>query len=119
MIPVRYRHIDFVPPAEVARYAAEGLRLRRQYGRGGTSVGIARARDLKNRRRLSSQTIKRMVSFFARHAVDKRGKDFGNPDRPSNGFIAWLLWGGDPGRAWAQNVLHAMYVADKQRARRQ
>lgn len=94
----------FIPPAEVARYAAEGLRLRRTWKRGGTPVGIARARDLKNRRPLSKRTILRMVSFFARHEVDKRGRDFGNPDRPSNGLIAWLLWGGDPGKRWANAI---------------
>lgn len=91
----------FVPPVAAAKAAAEGLALRRQFKRGGTPVGIARARDLKNRRSLSAKTIQRMVSFFARHAVDKRGKDFYNKKRPSNGYIAWQLWGGDPGREWS------------------
>jgi len=94
----------FLPPPEVAKYAAEGLRLRKQWKRGGTMVGVARARDLKNRRPLSERTILRMVSFFARHEVDKRGKDFGNMAHPSNGLIAWLLWGGDPGKRWANAI---------------
>lgn len=114
-LPKKYRHISFVPPATVARYAEEGLRLRREFGRGGTPVGIARARDLKNRRTLSPQTIKRMCSFFARHEVDKRGKNFGNPVRPSNGLIAWLLWGGDPGKEWANAVREKMRRAEKAR----
>ncbi|MBU0767358.1 hypothetical protein KKF55_06325 [Patescibacteria group bacterium] len=97
---------------EVAGYANEGLRLRRIFKRGGTSIGIARARDLKNRRNLSPSTIKRMVSFFARHEVDKRGKNFGNPEKPSNGFIAWMLWGGDPGKKWAEDTLKQMKNAD-------
>jgi hypothetical protein len=42
-----------------------------------------------------------MVSYFARHEVDKRGKNYGNEQNPSAGYIAWLLWGGDEGRAWA------------------
>jgi hypothetical protein len=42
-----------------------------------------------------------MVSYFARHEVDKRGKNYGNEDNPSAGHIAWLLWGGDEGHAWA------------------
>ena len=112
----KYQHIDFIPPQEVAAYAAEGLRLRRKFGRGGTPVGIARARDLQNRRRLSPQTVRRMYSFFARHEVDKRGKDFGNPERPSNGFIAWLLWGGDPGKAWCESVREQMRLAEHRRA---
>ena len=96
----------FVPPAQVAKEAAEGLRLRHEYHRAGTPVGIARARDLKNRRPISFSTIKRMRSYFARHEVDKQGRGFkkGTPGFPSNGWIAWLLWGGDSGRKWAGGI---------------
>ena len=104
----KYAHIDFTPPEEVAQYAEEGLRLRREFGRGGTMVGVARARDLKNRRKASPRTIARMVSFFARHEVDKRGRNYNHPTKPSNGLIAWLLWGGDPGKAWANKVKQQM-----------
>jgi hypothetical protein len=96
--------LSFTPTAEIAAYAAEGLRLRKKFGRGGTMVGVARARDLKNRRPVSRKTILRMCSFFARHEVDKRGKNYGNPAKPSNGFIAWMLWGGDPGWQWAKDI---------------
>jgi hypothetical protein len=88
----------FTPPIEVARAAAEGLRLRREYGRGGTAVGVARARDLSNRRPVSLRTLQRMRSYFARHAVDARAVGWG---KDSAGWIAWLLWGGDAGREWA------------------
>lgn len=95
------KKIDLTPPVVVAKEAERGLKLRKQFGRGGTEVGIARARDLKNRKKLSPETIMRMVSFFARHEVDKKGKDFFNKERPSSGHIAWALWGGDVGRKWA------------------
>lgn len=111
-LPKNYSHIDFIPPEKVALYAEEGLRLRREFGRGGTEVGLARARELKSRRKVSPETILRMYSFFARHEVDKRGKDFGNPERPSNGFIAWMLWGGDPGQEWATKIRAQMKKAD-------
>jgi hypothetical protein len=42
-----------------------------------------------------------MKAYFDRHEVDKQGKDWDNKERPSNGKIAWLLWGGDAGRTWA------------------
>ncbi len=58
---------DTRPPQAVANNAARGLRLRREFGRGGTDIGVARARDLKNRENLSEDTIERMVSYFARH----------------------------------------------------
>ena len=38
----------FVPPQEVRNNAKRGLELRAKYGRGGTEVGVARARDLSN-----------------------------------------------------------------------
>ena len=94
---------SFSPPAGVRSAAKRGLELRSKFGRGGTAVGIARARDLSNGSSVSASTIRRMNSFFARHAVDKR-PDWSNPSKPSNGYIAHLLWGGDAGRAWASKV---------------
>lgn len=47
------------------------------------------------------RTILRMVSYFARHEVDKQGEGWG---RDSKGYQAWLLWGGDAGRAWANRL---------------
>lgn len=95
----------FKPTAAVAKQAAKGLELRETFKRGGTEVGVARARDLKNQRELSVDTVKRMKSYFARHNVDKRAKNFGDDDNPSAGYIAWLLWGGDEGRDWASSKL--------------
>ncbi|QPC88372.1 hypothetical protein GA830_17640 [Mesorhizobium sp. NBSH29] len=89
------------PPEIVAQNAAKALRLREQFGRGGTEVGVARAMELSERRTLPPSTIRRMVSYFARHEVDKKGKNFFNAENPSAGYIAWMLWGGDEGRAWA------------------
>ena len=42
------------------------------------------------------------VSFFARHNVDKRAKNWGDDANPSAGYIAWLLWRGEAGRKWAE-----------------
>ncbi|KRD96263.1 hypothetical protein ASE63_11225 [Bosea sp. Root381] len=95
-------HIDLIPPENVAKAAALGLRLRQEHHRGGTQIGVARARDLSHRRRLSEDTIRRMASYFARHAVDRSAEGFGDKDAPSAGWIAWLLWGGDEGRAWCE-----------------
>jgi len=49
-----------------------------------------------------------MYSYFSRHEVDKKGKDWNNSERPSNGKIAWLLWGGDSGYAWARSKWSAI-----------
>ncbi|MGE7468916.1 hypothetical protein ACQKLX_05730 [Bosea sp. NPDC003192] len=94
-------HVDLTPPLRVAENAGKGLRLRREFNRGGTVIGVACARDLSNRRKLSTETVERMVSYFARHALDKQAKGFGDSKEPSAGYIAWLLWGGDEGCNWA------------------
>ncbi|GIV50493.1 MAG: hypothetical protein KatS3mg038_1014 [Candidatus Kapaibacterium sp.] len=110
--PNRYSHIDFTPPEAVRQMAERGLELRRKFGRGGTPIGIARARDLKNGVAVSPETIKRMVLFFARHERDRR-PGWNNPQNPTNGYIAYLLWGGAPGRVWAQSVKRLMDLADR------
>lgn len=92
----------FIPPAGVAEAAAKGLAMRSQFGRGGTMVGVARARDLSNQKPVSLSTIGRMVSFFARHEQNKGSET--PAGEPGNGQIAWMLWGGDAGRDWAKGV---------------
>lgn len=94
---------SFTPTLRMASAARRGLRLREKFGRGGTQVGVNRAHQLADRRDLSEADVKSMHSFFARHAVDKDGKahKWNSDSDPSAGFIAWLLWGGDAGKAWA------------------
>lgn len=95
--------VDLRPTEAMAAEAERGLAWREEFGRGGTAVGVARARDISNRVNLSPETIGRMVSYFARHEVDKQGQGWspGEDGYPSAGRIAWALWGGDPGRSWA------------------
>lgn len=112
--PEKYSKIDFRPPQDVAVNAEKGLELRARFDRGGTDVGVARARDLKNRENLTPETIERMVSYFARHEVDKKADGFGHDANPSAGYVAWLLWGGDAGRDWAADVKNAMDKADEE-----
>lgn len=106
----------FTPPAKVRENARRGLELRKEFGRGGTEVGVARARDLSNGKSLPLETINRMVSYFARHEVDKQGENWGNAKNPSKGYIAWLLWGGDAGKAWANSIAEREKKKDKSMA---
>lgn len=94
------------PTAEMADTARRALEWRKEYGRGGTDIGVARARNIANRDSLSMETVNRMVSFFARHGVNRSehysAKD---PDGgPTAWRVAWDLWGGDAGRAWANRI---------------
>ena len=61
----------YKPTAEMAQVAERALEWRREYGRGGTEVGVARARDIANRANLSGETVARMRSFFARHGTNR------------------------------------------------
>jgi hypothetical protein len=46
-----------------------------------------------------------MYSYFSRHEVDKKGKDWDNSESPSNGKIMWLAWGGDAGFSWSRKIV--------------
>lgn len=74
----------------------------------GTPVGWGRASDIVAGRSMSLSTVKRMFSFFSRHEVDKKGKDFYNMSNPSNGRIMWDAWGGNAGFAWSRAIVNRM-----------
>jgi HK97 family phage prohead protease len=115
-VAAKYDHIDFTPPAGVRDEAAKGLAWRDEFNRGGTAVGVARARDLSNGTNISPDTAKRMASYFARHEVDKQGEGWSQGENgfPSAGRIAWALWGGDPGQAWASKLTRQIDAADEE-----
>jgi len=85
--------IDFTPPAGVREEAQRGLDWRDEFNRGGTAVGVARARDLSNGKSISPDTARRMKAYFDRHEIDKQGKGYrpGEDGFPSAGRIAWAL----------------------------
>jgi hypothetical protein len=99
--------MSYQPTGEMKEEAQRGLDWRSEFGRGGTEVGIARARDIVNGRNLSDDTVTRMYSYFSRHEVDKEAEGFrpGEDGYPSNGRIAWALWGGDAGFAWSKRIV--------------
>jgi len=72
----------------------------------GTMVGWTRAGQLARGETLSLSTVKRMYSYFSRHEVDKKGKDWDNSENPSNGKIMWLAWGGDAGFSWSRKIVN-------------
>ena len=94
--------INTVPPQGVADNARMALEVRESKPpsqRGMTATGLARARDLANRRAVSEDTIRRMVAYFERHVGDKAGSTW---DDRGPGWQAWHGWGGDAGWNWAK-----------------
>ena len=96
--------IDTVPTDGMVTEAKRGIEWRKEFGRGGTRIGATRASQIVAKEKLSPRTVRRMNSFFARHEVDKRADGFrpGEKGYPSNGRIAWSLWGGDAGQSWSK-----------------
>lgn len=126
----KYDHINFKPPESVANAAKKGLEYRQKASpsnKGGLTVseaakqgigsGVQRAVNLKNRDEVSPETIGKMVAFFSRHEKNK-GIAPEHKSEPWNdkGHVAWLLWGGDPGRTWAEKVKGQMEAADKKKS---
>jgi len=102
------------PNDAMADQARQGLELRREWGRGGTEVGVARARDISNKADLSMDTVRRMRSYFARHGSNY-AEHYGEneADGGPNAFtIAWKLWGGTPARDWAERLVEAEQDSD-------
>ncbi len=106
--------IDTKPTEGMVAEARRGLDWRKEHGRGGTEVGVARARDIVNGRELSASTVRRMYSFFSRHEVDKQGKGFSEGEGyPSAGRIAWALWGGDAGFSFSRKIVKRLDAIDE------
>ena len=96
--------VDTKPTAGMVEEAKKGLEWRKEFDRGGTQVGVARANQIIAGESFSPSTVRRTHSFFSRHEVDKEAEGFraGEKGYPSAGRIAWALWGGDAGQSWAR-----------------
>lgn len=125
--PDKYKHIDFKPPKSVADAAKKGLEYREkanpsdkggmtpsEASKQGIGSGVQRATNLKNRDNISPEVIRQMCGFFSRHEKNK-GIAPENKSTPwkAKGHVAWLLWGGDPGKTWAEKVRAQMDKADE------
>jgi hypothetical protein len=104
-VVIAFDNGGYIPTQAMARNAKRALEVRESKPpsqRGMTAVGLARARDISNRRELPLETVKRMKSYFDRHAVDKEGETWGEQGK---GWQAWNGWGGDEGRTWAEAIV--------------
>lgn len=98
----------YSPPAGARSAARRAIKFKEdgKANGAGTSVGWTRAGQLARGETISLSTVKRMYSYFSRHEVDKKGKDWGNSANPSNGYIMWLAWGGDAGFSWSRSIVN-------------
>jgi transcriptional regulator with XRE-family HTH domain len=103
---VRSLDIKSTPTEAMQTAARRALQWKREGRAGGTRVGLARANQIANGGVIREDTILRMYSFFRRHEVDREAEGFnaGEQGYPSPGRVAWDLWGGDAGYAWATRL---------------
>lgn len=115
MATYRGVEIDLSPTQGMRDEAQRGLDWREEYGRGGTAVGVAKARAILTEDELSPGKVIDMYAYFARHEVDQAGEGFspGEDGYPSAGRIAWALWGGDPGQTWSTRKREEMMRIDE------
>lgn len=97
----------FSIPKSVQNEAQKALDWHKENKRGGTSVGLNTARTLAKGGQIGIRKIRHIAKYFPRHEVDKQGKGWkpGQDNFPSNGRIAWALWGGDAGRRWSSAIV--------------
>lgn len=94
--------MSFRPTVEMSNNAKRGLEMRDKVPasqRGGTAVGLARARQFSNRESVTLETVQRTYSFLSRARV------YYEPGKNTPGTQAYLLWGGPAGLSWARNIL--------------
>lgn len=98
---------SFAIPKAAQEEAQKALAWRKENKRGGTDVGLNTARTLAKGGSVGIAKVRHIAKYFARHEVDKSGKGWspGDDGFPSNGRIAWALWGGDPAWKWAAAIV--------------
>lgn len=110
-----YEGIDFTPSESVKSKFKKGLKLYED-GKGGNGLvpaTITWARKLAAGESITPEKARKMSAWHARHAVDKRpGWDKAGEETP--GYVANLLWGGEPGREWADRLVMAMEKKDSE-----
>lgn len=92
----------YKPTEQMAAAARRGLKMRMESSpsnRGGTAVGLARARQFAGRQEVSLDVVKRTFSFLS------RARTYYKPGENTPGTQAYLLWGGPAGLTWAKNIL--------------
>jgi capsid protein len=108
LITINLETGSYIPTNAMAENARRALEVREKKPasqRGMTSVGIARARDLINKRPMSEDTVRRMKAFFDRHEIDKQGETW---NEQGKGWQAWNGWGGDAGYSWATAIVELL-----------
>lgn len=106
----------FRVPNDVKMEAQKGLDMHNEGFLGGTITGWNRAKQLIKCESVSDSTIRTMKAWFARHSYTsqpgyRKWVKNGKPVRLTTenkriyrGAVAWLIWGGDHGKKWVNEI---------------
>lgn len=110
---MKYTDINFDPPAGVRAAFKRGLALHAEgkSGDGLVPATVAWARRLAAGDAVTPEKARKGNAWHARHAVDER-PGWGTPGSETPGYVAHMLWGGAPGRAWFAKLVRQMDAAD-------
>jgi hypothetical protein len=112
LVTINFADGSYIPNDAMIANAKRALAAREKAtpsNRGMTAVGLARARDILNKRPLSEDTVRRMKAYFDRHEIDKQGATWKTQGK---GWQAWNGWGGDAGQTWANAIVARLNKAD-------
>jgi hypothetical protein len=88
-------------PQAVSNNAKKGIELNEKVNnRCATQVGKIRATQLRDKKNISLQTLKRMYSYLSRAQ-----EYYDESDKEACGTISYLLWGGKAGLRWSESKL--------------
>lgn len=92
-------------PAAAKENAKKALDWRDQYGRdevtAGTPVGWQRANQLAKGEAVSRDVVSRMAQFNRHRKNSKIAPEHKSEPWKDNGYVAFLIWGGEEGVDWA------------------
>ena len=80
-------------------------------GYGLVPATVAWATRIADGAEVTPEKARKGAAWHARHAVDER-PGWGTPGSETPGYVAYMLWGGAPGRSWFNKLTRQMDAAD-------
>lgn len=107
----KYKDIDFNIPTNVKTNAQKGLDLNKKHGRGGTSTSLANAKYLVKNSVADPAKIKHISKYIPKRMNDGLKES----DPPQDSYISWMLWGGNEGWNWTNQIFQKMEEIDNKK----
>ena len=96
-------------PKAASKNAKKAIDWKEKYGRdevtAGTEVGWQRAHQLAKGEALSRDVVSRMAQFNRHRKNSSIAPEHKDEPWKDNGYVAWLIWGGDEGVDWAMKKM--------------